>query len=92
MALEDPIWQVVVESLTSLGRISAEVDRRILSLLHDEIPEVRAAAATTVGQSNDPQLIPYLGALLQDPEQAVAKATRLSIARLNAVASETNSL
>jgi len=92
MALEDPIWQIVVESLTSLGRISADVDRRILSLLHHEIPEVRAAAAAAVGQSNDPRHIPDLELLLSDSEQAVAKAIRLSIARLRAVASETNSL
>ena len=70
MALEDPIWQVGVESLTSLGKISADVDRRALSLLHDEIPEVRTAAATAVGQSNDPLLIPDLGALLRDPDKS----------------------
>jgi HEAT repeat protein len=92
MALEDSSWQVVAESLTSLGRISAAVDRQILALLHHGIPEVRAAAAAAVGQSNDPGLVPYLGALLQDPDQAVAKSTRLSISRLNAIASETNSL
>ena len=75
-----------------LGRISGEVDRRILALLHHEIPDVRGAAATVVGQSNDPQLIPYLGALLRDPEQIVAKSTRLSISRLQAIAGETNLL
>jgi hypothetical protein len=32
------------------------------------------------------------GVLLQDPEQAVVKVTPLSIARLHAVAGETNSL
>ena len=80
------------ESLSSLARISASVDRAILSQLHHKIPEVRLAAITAIGQSNDPLFAPYLGALLNDDEEAVKKFARLAIVRLTAIQNETNSL
>ena len=83
---------MVSEALGSLARISAGVDRTILSLLHHEMPEVRFAAVTAVGQSNDPLFAPYLGALLHDAEDAVKRAARLAMARLAAIQNETNSL
>lgn len=91
-SLDDPAWQVVAESLGSLAKISASVDRTILGLLHHERPEVRLTAATVIGQANDAIYAPYLGTLLHDTENAVKKAARLAIARLTAVSNETNSL
>ncbi len=91
-SLEDPEWQVVVEALGSLARISAEVERTILFLLHHKLPEIRLAAATTVGQSSRPHFIPCLKVHLHDPVDAVAKAVRIAIARLTAIQNETNSL
>ena len=91
-ALDDSAWQVVAEALSSLARISASADRTILALLHHEVPEVRLAAATVVGQSNEPIFTPYLGAILHDPNDAVKKAARFAIARLTAINNETNLL
>ena len=91
-SLDDPAWQVIAEALSSLARISAEADRTILALLHHEMADVRLAAATVVGQSNDPLFAPYLGPILNDPDDSVKKAARLAIARLTAIQNETNLL
>lgn len=91
-SLDDPAWQVVKEALHSLGRINARADRRVLKLLNHELADVRIAAATAIGQSNEPEVIPWLGAATNDPDTGVQKAAVFAIARLSAIKNETNTL
>jgi HEAT repeat protein len=80
--LGDPAWQVEREAVLSLSRLQASDDERVARLLFHELADLRAAAASALGESLNPAWIARLELLLNDPDAGVEKSARRAIERL----------
>jgi HEAT repeat protein len=80
--LGDPAWQVEREAVLSLARLQASDDERVARLLFHELPDLRATAASALGESLNSAWIAQLELLLGDPDVGVEKSARRAIERL----------
>ena len=82
VALGDSAWQVVREAALSLSRAGSVGNERVAALLSHELPDVRMAAATCLGESHDSGWINRLKLLLNDRDTEVRKSVSRAIDRL----------
>ena len=82
-SLHDEAWQVVREAALGLGSLRARIDHRLVNRLQHPASEVRAAAATTLGESGEVAWRHALEPLLQDADAAVRAVARHAFAKLS---------
>ena len=70
------------EAALSLSRLQAGADERLAGLLLHELADLRIAAVTALGESQDPAWITRLEPFLNDPDTGVRKSARRAIERL----------
>jgi HEAT repeat protein len=87
-ALRDRNPEVVREAIVALGKGKGPVDEDLEKFLDHPLPELRAAAATALGELGLTDSRFHLSALLQDDDAVVVRSALKAIRRLDSLESQ----
>ncbi len=78
----DPESSVKTAAAESIGKQKIPLEKHLLPLLSDQVPGVRRAAASALGNSQMPEVIPALINCLSDPKPGIRAAAAASLGNI----------
>jgi HEAT repeat protein len=78
----DPEPSVKTAAVESIGKQKIPLEEHLLPLLSDQVPGVRRAAASALGNSQKPEVIPALISCLSDPKPGIRAAAAASLGNI----------